>query len=67
MRERPLMTERFRRMAPVLGTIVAGATFALLMPAAWMRVVVFVATVIGITIAARRPAERDDDRWYGRR
>jgi hypothetical protein len=58
------MTERMRRLAPVLGTLVAAGMLALLMPAWWMRGVVFVGTVVAVAVLARAPTDRDD-RWYG--
>jgi hypothetical protein len=62
---RPLMTERMRRIAPVVATVVAGATLGLLMPTAWARLLVFVVTVITVPVVARRPPRDEADRWYG--
>jgi hypothetical protein len=40
-----LMSERMRRLAPVIAALTAGGMVALLMPAAWMRLITFVGTV----------------------
>lgn len=59
------MTERMLRLAPIVASIAAGATLALLMPTYWMSLIVFVGTIVAVVYLSKRPP-KDHDRRYGR-